>query len=171
MAQMAELGGDLCQLPPAQRVRFFQKVLGVEDDLLARANREPRQVALIQEAFAALQAHPDSLPASAVDPETGKEGRPGGGAAPEDNGITILTMHASKGLEFRNVYLPDLNEGMVPPRRAHTDAAIEEERRLFYVAMTRARDHLELLYVKGDAQNPQMPSRFLLPLGIGPEYE
>lgn len=82
------------------------------------------------------------------------------------NGIRILTMHASKGLEFDSVYIPDLNEGIIPSRRSKTEAEIEEERRLLYVAMTRAKSRLELLYIKGTRENPRPPSRFLKIYGV-----
>lgn len=59
-------------------------------------------------------------------------------------GIHVLTMHASKGLEFQHVYLPDLNEGMIPPKGVVDAKQIEEERRLLYVAVTRAREKLFL---------------------------
>ncbi len=59
-------------------------------------------------------------------------------------GIHVLTMHASKGLEFQHVYLPDLNEGMIPPKGVVDTKQIEEERRLLYVAVTRAREKLFL---------------------------
>ena len=84
----------------------------------------------------------------------------------ETDGVLVLTMHASKGLEFDTVYLPDLNEGIFPGRRAVSMEAIEEERRLFYVAITRARDRLHLMYLRGNSNNPRRPSRFLEPLGV-----
>ena len=86
------------------------------------------------------------------------------GTAPR--GVRIMTMHACKGLEFDRVYLPALNEGIIPGRRCREPEDFEEERRLLYVAMTRARDHLELLYVTGTADNPRPPSRFLSVYGI-----
>lgn len=55
-----------------------------------------------------------------------------------------MTMHASKGLEFQHVYLPDLNEGIIPPKGVVDAKQIEEERRLLYVAVTRAREKLFL---------------------------
>lgn len=63
-------------------------------------------------------------------------------------GVHILTMHTSKGLEFDQVYLPDLNEGMIPPKGLSGEAELEEERRLLYVAVTRARDHVFLYETK-----------------------
>ncbi len=62
-------------------------------------------------------------------------------------GIQIMTYHASKGLEFETVFLPDLNKYVVPHRKAVSEEEIEEERRMFYVAMTRAKQMLYLLSV------------------------
>ena len=78
-------------------------------------------------------------------------------------GVNILTMHACKGLEFDTVYIPGLNEGNIPSRRALISTQIEEERRLLYVAMTRARQSLTLTFLEGTPERPAAPSRFLLP--------
>ncbi len=80
------------------------------------------------------------------------------------NGVNIMTMHASKGLEFDTVFIPDINEGIVPSRKSVSPDAIEEERRMFYVAMTRAKKELYLTYVKGTKDNPVMMSSFLRPI-------
>lgn len=77
------------------------------------------------------------------------------------NGVHIMTYHASKGLEFETVYLPDCNEGIIPYRKSITNEDIEEERRLFYVAMTRAKEKLNILYVDGDRDNRHLVSRFV----------
>lgn len=58
-------------------------------------------------------------------------------------GVRLMTIHASKGLEFKQVFLIAANEGRIPYQKAKTDKEIEEERRLFYVAMTRAKDFFE----------------------------
>ncbi len=84
----------------------------------------------------------------------------------EQRGVHIMTMHVSKGLEFDRVYLPALNDGIIPGRRCITQADFEEERRLLYVAMTRARRHLELMYTEGTADNLRPPSRFLTVYGV-----
>jgi DNA helicase-2/ATP-dependent DNA helicase PcrA len=70
-------------------------------------------------------------------------------------------MHACKGLEFDTVFIPDVNEGNVPSRRAWTQDQVEEERRLLYVAMTRARRALTITYLEGTPDRPAAPSRFL----------
>ena len=83
------------------------------------------------------------------------------GEESERDSVTISTLHGAKGLEFTEVFLLNVNEGMIPYRRASLDAEIEEERRLFYVGMTRARRKLHLLYVKERYSRKMEPSRFL----------
>lgn len=75
-------------------------------------------------------------------------------------GIELITMHASKGLEYHTVYLPGCTEGKIPSNKAETEADMEEERRMFYVAMTRAKHNLYLSAVKGKT-GKDTPSRFL----------
>lgn len=65
-------------------------------------------------------------------------------ATEEFNGLKLMTIHAAKGLEWPTVILAGCNEGLIPSKQAIGAGTIEEERRLFYVAMTRARDHLVL---------------------------
>ena len=97
--------------------------------------------------------------------------------------VQILTLHASKGLEFQAVFLPGLEEGLLPMRRelllenpdddmspAAQAARLEEERRLFYVAITRAEDHCFLTYAKSRYRYGKMefgnPSRFLKDIDV-----
>ena len=63
-----------------------------------------------------------------------------------DKGVSLMTFHSSKGLEFDIVYIIDVNEGSVPYKKAKGVDEIEEERRMFYVAMTRARKKLFICY-------------------------
>jgi DNA helicase-2/ATP-dependent DNA helicase PcrA len=83
------------------------------------------------------------------------------------NAVTLMTLHAAKGLEFPVVFIPGVEEGVFPHSRALFDTAqMEEERRLCYVGMTRAKERLFLLYANsrllyGQA-NHNPPSRFLL---------
>lgn len=82
---------------------------------------------------------------------------------PQENkkeAIHLLTMHASKGLEFDTVYLPDCQEGKIPYSRSCAPEEIEEERRMFYVAMTRAKREL-CLYAYQGKSGKDIPSRFL----------
>ena len=88
--------------------------------------------------------------------------------------VTLMTIHAAKGLEFPVVFLVGLEEGLFPSSRSDDEASIEEERRLAYVGMTRARKRLILTYAGSRFSNGQrsynIPSRFLLELGYDPYY-
>lgn len=75
--------------------------------------------------------------------------------------VTLATLHASKGLEYDNVYLIDVNEGVMPYKKAVLDEEIEEERRMFYVGMTRAKKNLHLFSVKQLNQKDADISRFI----------
>lgn len=78
--------------------------------------------------------------------------------------IHLMTVHASKGLEFDRVWIPDCNEKVFPHGNMPDTESCEEERRIFYVAVTRAKKSLELLYLTGTKKRLRLPSRFLNPL-------
>ncbi len=93
----------------------------------------------------------------------------GGGELSEGEGVNLLTVHASKGLEFDEVYVIDLMDGRFPNRKlASQGGRIEEERRLFYVAVTRAKNLLYLSYAKYDSYKDIhfFPSQFLYEAGL-----
>ena len=77
------------------------------------------------------------------------------------DGVHMLTMHGSKGLEYKIVLVMDVCEGIIPYNKAVLDSQIEEERRLFYVAMTRAKEKLYLLYPKQRYNKDTTRSRFI----------
>ena len=79
---------------------------------------------------------------------------------PED-AVMLMTMHGSKGLEFECVFLPDVNEGITPYNKAVLTEDIEEERRRFYVAMTRAKSLLHIYYLKERFSKEVSVSRFV----------
>ena len=83
------------------------------------------------------------------------------------NGVALMTMHGAKGLEFRAVFLPSLVEGIVPHEKGLDTVA--EERRLFYVAMTRASEKLCLSAIKQKYEKERKPSRFLAEMGLDAE--
>lgn len=87
-------------------------------------------------------------------------------------GVTLITMHAAKGLEYRHVYLVGLEEGILPHDRSKTDGTVDEERRLLYVGITRARETLTLSYcrdrMKFGAASSCTPSSFIKELA--PEF-
>ena len=77
------------------------------------------------------------------------------------DGISLMTMHGAKGLEFEVVFIIESNEGVIPYKKAQLDSEIEEERRMFYVAMTRAKRKLIISYIKKKNGKDQYPSRFV----------
>ncbi|MBO4310306.1 MAG: UvrD-helicase domain-containing protein [Lachnospiraceae bacterium] len=81
--------------------------------------------------------------------------------------VKLMTVHAAKGLEFKNVFICGLNEGIFPSKKTRTHAAMEEERRLAFVAITRAKDSLYLTEAMGRNfdSSPRFPSRFLFDIG------
>lgn len=90
---------------------------------------------------------------------------------PEENkkeGVQLMTMHASKGLEFTYVCIPDANErktaGVLSAGTDWKESVEEEERRLFYVGMTRAKTALNILYLTGTEEHPRQPSHYIAPL-------
>ena len=85
------------------------------------------------------------------------------------SGVRFMTMHGSKGLEFPVVFLVDANEGMTPYKRADSPEGIEEERRLFYVAMTRAKKRLHISWTRERFHRPQSMSRFVGEAGLTAE--
>ncbi len=77
------------------------------------------------------------------------------------SGVRLMTMHAAKGLEFHAVFVIQTNEGQIPYKKALKETGEEEERRLFYVAMTRAKEILQITYVKIKNGKDAAPSRFV----------
>lgn len=75
--------------------------------------------------------------------------------------VTITTMHGSKGLEYDTVFLPDVNEGVTPYQKALTKEEEEQERRMFYVAVTRAAVNLHVFSVEKINGKPTQVSRFI----------
>ena len=91
------------------------------------------------------------------------------------NSVTLMTLHAAKGLEFPVVFLVGMEDGLFPSSRSETEAEIEEERRLAYVGMTRAMEELFLTYAQSrfsfGGRNYTSPSRFLGEIGYDEEGE
>lgn len=75
--------------------------------------------------------------------------------------IGLYTLHGAKGLEFDTVFILDCNETILPSKKADSREKIEEERRLFYVGMTRAKENLYLLAIRQEQGKKMHPSRFL----------
>ena len=88
------------------------------------------------------------------------------------NSVTLMTLHAAKGLEFPVVFIVGMEEGLFPSMHDDTEAELEEERRLAYVGMTRAKEKLFLTYASSryamGQRSYNLPSRFLTELGYNP---
>lgn len=80
--------------------------------------------------------------------------------------IEMVTLHSSKGLEYKIVFIIDAVEGVIPHQKAVLDDDIEEERRMFYVGMTRAKERLHIYATRERYHKPVVVSRFLLETGI-----
>ena len=87
------------------------------------------------------------------------------------DGVQLTTMHSSKGLEYEQVFILDAAEGITPYKKAVLDEDLEEERRMFYVAMTRAKKELTICYARKRASHELAPSRFLQELRGGDAKE
>ena len=81
-------------------------------------------------------------------------------------GVTLSTLHRVKGLEYDRVLIMNVNEDSMPYKKAVLEEAVEEERRLFYVGLTRARKELTLCYVRRQFEKERQPSRFLAEAGF-----
>lgn len=123
------------------------------------------------ESLAALVAQADAFAAADADGPPTLEGfvaemdrRANEQHAPIAEGVTLATMHTAKGLEWEAVFCCGIQEGSMPITYAETPAAVEEERRLLYVAVTRARSHLQISWAlarNAGGQSRRRPSRFL----------
>ncbi len=81
-----------------------------------------------------------------------------------EHGVTLMTMHSSKGLEFDYVFIPDVNEDVIPYKKSKKEGKTEEERRLMYVAMTRAKKVLNISYTLSRYKRDAEASAFLAEL-------
>ena len=88
-----------------------------------------------------------------------------------ENAVELSTMHSSKGLEYDIVYIIDAVEGVTPHSKAVLDEDIEEERRLFYVAATRAKHELHIFWIQERFNKPVDRSRFVKEMAPGTEND
>lgn len=91
------------------------------------------------------------------------------GKARHVQGVEFVTLHGAKGLEYEVVFLPDSNEGVIPHRKAMLPEDLEEERRMFYVGMTRAKQRLHIYSVQEQYGKQVQISRFVKEIGFGEE--
>lgn len=120
------------------------------------------------EALSAVLALVDEMPAGAGIVAFSEEltARQKAQHEPTLEAVTLSAIHAAKGLEWSLVHLVGMTEGLLPIAHADTEDSISEERRLAYVAFTRARDVLRISGVAGGARTPRKPSRFIAEAGL-----
>lgn len=139
------------KLMPHLAVSFFRKTFGYDDYLRGKAGTMSEFQRLKRQADQIQQCFEEYRIGSSLSEFISKQAKAYNADLPKlvnEQGVSILTMHGSKGLEFDRVYLPDVNEGIIPGREIRTEKAHEEERRLLYVAITRARNDLYIYYTK-----------------------
>jgi DNA helicase-2/ATP-dependent DNA helicase PcrA len=171
-AARAELGA----LQPAEALRAIVARTGFERYLLEEDETGPERAENVAELIAAAEAWSEVVPEpSPENPEDGDSPiqqflaqatlTTSAEVQRGESGVTLMTLHAAKGLEFPVVAIAGLEEGLFPLSRAETPEAMEEERRLCYVGLTRAQDKIVLAHAtarrRGGELRGAMPSRFL----------
>lgn len=154
--------GLLAGLAPAAALYCIRRYMGYEEyltKLAARQHREVDELMAVLDILQQLAGGKRTLAEYAAAVE--------GFVWPvSEAGVRVCTLHASKGLEYEVVYIPDVNEGNIPWNGEKHPENVEEERRLLYVGMTRAKDKLCLLWTDGEEGNLAAPSRFLAEAGL-----
>lgn len=139
------------KLSPYLAIAFFRKNLRYDDYLRSKAGnaiefqRLSRQAEQIQKCFEEYKLGMSLQEFKVIQQEKAEAAAQ---SFRDKQGVSVITMHGVKGLEFERVYLPDINEGIIPSRDIQTKKAHEEERRLLYVAITRAQKDLHIYYTK-----------------------
>lgn len=161
----------LKNLPPFAAMNFIRKAIGYEEylqeyaqyrkikpeeliEVLERIMESASGMQTLAEWEIYIQDYSEKLKEQAKEQEIKREG------------VIISTLHGVKGLEYDNVYIMNVNEGSIPYKKAVLEEALEEERRLFYVGITRAKKKLTLCYVKRQFEKEREPSRFLEEAGV-----
>ncbi len=161
---------DLCllrKMEPYAAIQYIRNGIGYEDymneyaqfrrmnpddleEVLNQIQESAREYHTFEEWFAYIDSYGEELKKQM---EAGRQR--------QKSGVTLTTMHSSKGLEYEVVFVMDINEGVTPHKKAVKDADLEEERRLFYVAVTRAKTYLFLYSVKELYQKDAQISRYI----------
>lgn len=157
----------LKNMAPAAAVNYIRKAIGYDDyireyaqyrrmkpeelfEILDQLQESAAGFKTVEQWFLHMKEYGEELKAKARTGEMSPEG------------VALMTMHSSKGLEYKIVYILDANEGVTPHHKAVLPADLEEERRMFYVAMTRAKERLHVNYVQERYGKKQEVSRFVL---------
>lgn len=156
----------ISRMTPYAAIRYIRKSVGydlflneyaikrkmkLEDlqELIREMEERAKEFKTIEEWFAHIEKYTEELRLQAV---TRTENR---------NAVSLMTFHAAKGLEYDTVFIIGANEDVTPYKKAELPEEMEEERRMFYVAMTRAKKHLTISYVREKNGKAMEQSRFL----------
>ncbi|MBR3040834.1 MAG: ATP-dependent helicase [Lachnospiraceae bacterium] len=152
----------ISKLDPFSAIQYIKKGIGYEDYLRRMtSNHSMIKTGMPDFVDCLAEIHSDSKEFSSITQWLEETEDMNHVLQEKNDGVRIMTMHHSKGLEFKHVIIPDLNEGNIPLNQLHTKEETEEERRLLYVAMTRAIDTLHLYSVEIKEAERIVPSRFL----------
>ncbi len=158
---------SICTMSPYSALHYIRKGIGYDDflrsygeernvnpddwlEILDEIQETTRECKSLSEWLAFVESYGEKLEELQQEQKGQKQ-----------EGVSFMTMHGAKGLEFQVVFVPTLNEGVCPYRKAIGAGEIEEERRMLYVAMTRAKKHLQLSFVKERFRKSVEVSRFL----------
>jgi DNA helicase-2/ATP-dependent DNA helicase PcrA len=171
-AELLRMREELGVLQPAEALAGILARTGYERWLLEEDETGPERMENVRELVSAAASWSEEWGGEAGDEESPIERFLAQAALTTsaevvegEGGVTLMTLHAAKGLEFPVVAIAGIEEGLFPLSRADTPEAVEEERRLFYVGITRAKDKVYLSYAtsrrRGPSLMPCLPSRFL----------
>ena len=163
----------ISQMRPYAAVNFIRRGVGYDDyiqeyadyrgiraddmyEILDELQEESKAHQSFQEWFDYIRDYGEELRE-----QSEKSRRMKNGQEQREDAVVIMTMHGAKGLEYECVFIPDANEGVTPHNKAVLTADMEEERRMFYVAMTRAKKHLHIYYLKERFNKEVSVSRFV----------
>lgn len=162
----------LAQMKPYAAVNFIRRGIGYEEyireyaeyrgiraddmlEILDELQEEAKSQESFEDWFDYMQEYKEELKEQAQKSMEMQRGRE------QEDSVMLMTMHGAKGLEFESVFIPDANEGVTPHSKSVLNADMEEERRMFYVAMTRAKSHLHIYYLKERFNKEVDVSRFV----------
>ena len=155
----------LKKMTPYAAINFIRHGIGYEEYLTEYAQYRRIKPEELYEVLNELQETARNFPSSdswfAHMEEYAATLRQQAGKLREEHAVTFTTLHSAKGLEFPVVFIADANEGNMPHRKAVLDCDLQEERRMFYVGMTRAKERLHIYYAKERYGKTLIPSRFI----------
>jgi DNA helicase-2/ATP-dependent DNA helicase PcrA len=156
----------LQRMAPYGAIQYIRKHIGYDDFLKEYAHMRKIKIEDLQDVMKEIEERAKEFKTieewfAHVEEYTEELNRQKSYAEDNPEAISLMTMHGAKGLEFHTVFIIGANEGITPYKKAETKDEIEEERRMFYVAMTRAKKKLIISYTKEKNGKHIDPSRYI----------